>query len=57
MSETVTFFDTFLGGLHRVAKGSNGGTFFKFPRKSMGKGSDGLHDLLITDQEVWGSSP
>lgn len=42
---------------HRVAKGSNGGTFFKFPGKSMGKGSEGLHELLITDQEVGGSIP
>jgi len=57
MSETVTFFDTFSGGLHRVAKGSNGGTFFRFTGKSEGKGSDGLHALLITDQEVGGSIP
>jgi len=57
MSQIVTFFDTFLGGLHRVAKGSNGGTFFRFPRKTVGKGSEGLRDLLITDQEVGGSIP
>jgi len=57
MSETVTSFVTSFGGVHRVAKGSNGGTFFKFPRKSMVKGSEGVRALLITDQEVGGSIP
>ena len=56
MSQTVTFFDTFLGGLHRVAKGSNGGTFFKFPRKSVVKGGEGFAMLHTGGVEVASSN-
>ena len=33
--DAVTSFATSFGVLHRVAKGSNGGTFIRFPRKSI----------------------
>ena len=54
--DAVTFFDTFLGGLHRVAKGSNGGTFIRFPRKSVVKGSEGFAVLYAGGVEVASSN-
>ena len=54
--DAVTNFVTSFGGLHRVAKGSNGGTFIRFPRKSVVKGSEGFAVLHTGGVEVASSN-